>query len=87
MTTMSNQYTELEQKVIDCIIDLHNEGDYHFADEILDWLGNEKSIRGALGSLVKKGIIDINRDDEDSGLLSVFDSSIRAQCGLAQFAS
>jgi len=77
-------YTNLEQQVIDCIIELHDEGDYHFADRVLEELGNEKSVRGALGSLVKKGIIGIDRG-EDHGLLSVYDDDIRAKCRLEIF--
>ena len=74
-------YTDLEQDILNEIIQEHQDGNsYLFAIDIIDRLGNTKVYRGALASLVKKGVIDVNV--EEGGLLSVFDDNIRIQCGL-----
>lgn len=68
--TTTNKYTELEQQIIDNIkkVDTPN---YFFVSDILT--SNTKQMRGAIASLVKKGVLDINT--QDGGLVSVLDRS------------
>jgi DNA polymerase III alpha subunit len=74
-------YTKLEQEILDEIIQDHQDGNsYLFAIDIIDRLGDTKIYRGALASLVKKGVIDV--DVDEGGLLSVYDEEIRKACDL-----
>lgn len=70
---MKNQIlTALELKVIEAISKVDNP-EYFFSDEILESCDlNPKQARGAMASLVKKGIIDINNDFD--GLVSIFET-------------
>lgn len=62
--------TTLEQTIINKIKNVDNPS-YFFLSEILSGSKEEnKVLRGAVSSLVKKGILDINT--EDGGLVSVF---------------
>ncbi len=62
------EFTELEQQVIDACKQMYNDG-----NELIyigDIGGNTKQLRGAIASLVKKGVIDVNT--EDGGLITLF---------------
>jgi hypothetical protein len=64
-------YTELEMQIIDIIKDMLNSGiDQIFIGDIECAGIDSKKARGALGSLVKKGKIDVNK--RDGGLISLF---------------
>jgi hypothetical protein len=65
-----NDLTTLELEIINAIKHVDNPS-YFFLSEILS-ADKEKNkiLRGAVSSLVKKGVLDINT--EDGGLVSVF---------------
>ncbi len=71
--------TDLEQQVINAIRNQDNP-EYFFASEILEKTGNSKAIRGAMASLVKKGIIDINNDFD--GFVSILDDGLRNELNI-----
>jgi len=66
MTLSTFTFTEQEQKIIDRIRELLPYQDQIF---IGDLDGNPKQNRGVLASLVKKGVIDVNK--RDGGLISL----------------
>ncbi len=62
------EFTELEQQVIDACKQMYKDG-----NELIyigDIGGNTKQLRGAMASLVKKGVIDVNV--EDGGIITLF---------------
>jgi len=66
----ANDLTALELEVINCIKHVDNPS-YFFLSEILSYdKGKNKILRGAISSLVKKGVLDINK--EEGGLVSVY---------------
>lgn len=68
--TITTTFTALEQAVIDQIRHFQTIGEDAYPDEIRIEGQTMKTIRGALGSLVKKGAIDI--DWKEKGLISLY---------------
>lgn len=64
---MEQTFTVLEQKVIDAMRELLKQGDYIFFYDLNTEIPDVpyKSIKGAVGSLVKKGILFVDRDEKD----------------------
>ena len=68
---MENNFTPLEQKVIDACRQMYNDGNELIYIGDLEVAGNSKQVRGAMASLVKKGVMDVN--NEDGGLITLFE--------------
>ena len=67
---MENNFTPLEQKVIDACRQMYNDGNELIFIGDLESAGSSKQVRGAIASLVKKGVLDVN--NEDGGLITLF---------------
>ena len=65
-------FTELEQQVINACKQMINDGNDLIYVGDIDNLSNAstKQLRGAMASLVKKGVIDVN--NEDGGIITLF---------------